>query len=194
MKSLVIFASGQGSNAKAIIAHFRKYGGASVSLIVCNNPKAGVIGMAKEENIPVRMIDRKGLKSQGFVTELQKLNPDLIVLAGFLWKIPEAMVQAFPEKIINIHPALLPKYGGKGMYGKFVHEAVKAAGDTRSGITIHWVNEQYDDGGIILQAHCQVVPQDSPENIANRIHQLEHFFLPRTIDFLLSKENSSIQY
>lgn len=191
MKSLIIFASGQGSNAKAILQYFKTQGGATVSLIVCNNPQAGVINMAAEENIPVRMIDRNGLKSQDLITELQNHQPDLIVLAGFLWKIPEAVVLAFPEKIINLHPALLPKYGGKGMYGKHVHEAVKAAGDIISGITIHWVNEHYDEGGIILQAHCPVVAKDSPEDIATRIHQLEHFYLPRTIEFLLGRQSRS---
>lgn len=185
MKSIVIFASGQGSNAAAIIQYFKPNADIKISAIVCNNPKAGVIQLAERETIPCLMTDRAGFKSEAFVAQLVAMKPDLVVLAGFLWKIPGALIHAFPEKIINLHPALLPKYGGKGMYGHFVHEAVKAAGDKESGITIHQVNEHYDEGAVLLQARCPVYPADSPEDIARRIHHLEHFYLPRLIDFLL---------
>lgn len=191
MKSIIIFASGQGSNAAAIIQYFKTNAAVKVSAIVCNNPKAGVIQLAERENIPCLMTDRAGFKSEAFVAQLVGLKPDLIILAGFLWKIPAALIQAFPKRIINLHPALLPKYGGKGMYGHFVHEAVKAAGEPESGITIHQVNEHYDEGAILLQAHCPVHPSDSPEDIAGRIHHLEHFFLPRLIDFLLFQSSAA---
>lgn len=186
MKSLVLFASGQGSNAKAIIQYFKPNPNVRVNMIVCNNPKAGVIQMAESENIPILMVTRQSFQETEFLEKLKAQKPELIVLAGFLWKIPEKIVTAFPQKIINLHPALLPKYGGKGMYGMHVHEAVKAAGEKESGITIHWVNEHYDEGAILMQAHCPVFSDDLPDNIASRIHQLEHFYLPRTIEFLLS--------
>lgn len=187
MKSLVLFASGQGSNARAIVEYFKPNPKVHVALIVCNNPQAGVIQMAEAEQIPLVMIDKKSFQESEFVEKLKTENPDLIVLAGFLWKIPEDVLQAFPQKIINLHPALLPKYGGKGMYGMRVHEAVKAAGERESGVTVHWVNEQYDEGAVIVQAHCSIFPDDLPESIAEKIHHLEHYFLPRTIEFLLSQ-------
>lgn len=188
MKSIIIFASGQGSNAAAIIQYFRANPEVKVSAIVCNNPKSGVIQLAAQEGIPCLMTDRAMFKSGALVAQLNNLKPDLVVLAGFLWKIPEALIRAFPHKIINLHPALLPKYGGKGMYGHHVHEAVKAAGERESGITIHLVNENYDEGTVLLQAYCPVHPSDSPEDIAGRIHHLEHFHLPRLIDFLLFQD------
>lgn len=190
MKSIIIFASGQGSNAAAIIQYFKPRVEVKISAIVCNNPKAGVIQLAEREAIPCMMTDRAAFKSETFVSELTALQPDLIVLAGFLWKIPEALIHAFSGKIINLHPALLPKYGGKGMYGHFVHEAVKAAGEKESGITIHEVNEHYDEGAILLQAHCPVHFSDQPMDIARRIHHLEHFYLPRLIDFLLFQDSA----
>lgn len=190
MKSLILFASGQGSNAKAIINYFETNPEVSIDLIVCNNPNAGVIQMAKQEGIPLMLITKNSWTKPDFLNKLVLQKPDLIVLAGFLWKIPTTLVQAFQNKIINLHPALLPKYGGKGMYGMRVHEAVKAAGEAESGITIHWVNEDYDEGSILVQAHCRVLQKDTPEEIANRIHHLEHHFLPRTIEFLLNNPES----
>ena len=187
MHSLILFASGAGSNAKAIIEYFKKNELARVALIVCNKPNAGVIHIANEENIPVLMIDKSWTQNENFLNELTKYEPDLLVLAGFLWKIPEAVVRHFEDRIINIHPALLPKYGGKNMYGNNVHQAVIAANETESGITIHYVNEVYDEGKIILQAHCRVLQNDDCESLASRIHKLEHYFYPRVIEFLLKK-------
>src|SRR5690606_38324042 len=135
--------------------------------------------------IPSILIDRTMFKSDSFLKQLQALQLDLIVLAGFLWKIPDNIVQAFPNKIINIHPALLPKYGGKGMYGAFVHEAVVNNKEKESGITIHYVNEHYDEGNTILQAHCALEAHDNAASLAQKIHQLEHFYFPRAIEFLL---------
>lgn len=186
MDQLVIFASGAGSNAAAIIAWFKANNKAKVSLIVCNKPNAGVLKIAEQEGIPTVLIDKESMKSAALVAQLQACNPSLIVLAGFLWKIPETMTSAFPGKIINIHPALLPSYGGKGMYGHHVHEAVIAAGEKESGITIHYVNEAYDEGNTIVQAHCPVLPGDSADTLAGRIHQLEHYYFPRVIEYLLS--------
>lgn len=185
MHSLIIFASGKGSNAQAIIDYFNNNGLAKVSLIVSNKADAGVLKIAQEQGIPSVVIDKLLLSSDDFMMQLQSYNPTLIVLAGFLWKIPQAMVHAFPEKIINIHPALLPKYGGKGMYGHHVHEAVIAAKDSESGITIHYVDEVYDNGSKILQAHCLVHEGDTSDTLAGNIHKLEHFFYPRTIEYLL---------
>ncbi len=185
MDNLIIFASGAGTNAAAIINWFKANGKARVSLIVCNKPQAGVLKIAERENIPTLLIDKQSIQSDEFVTTLKSYNPTLIVLAGFLWKIPTTMTTAFPDKIINIHPALLPKYGGKGMYGHHVHETLIAAGEQESGITIHYVNEAYDEGNTIVQAHCPVVAGDTPDSLAARIHQLEHYYFPRVIEFLL---------
>jgi len=185
MDNLIIFASGAGTNAAAIINWFKANGRARVSLIVCNKPQAGVLKIAERENIHTLLIDKQSIQSDEFVDNLKLHNPTLIVLAGFLWKIPATMTTAFPDKIINIHPALLPKYGGKGMYGHHVHEAVIAAGEQESGITIHYVNEAYDEGNTIVQAHCPVVAGDTPDSLAARIHQLEHYYFPRVIEFLL---------
>ncbi|GAA4462824.1 phosphoribosylglycinamide formyltransferase [Nemorincola caseinilytica] len=183
--NLIIFASGTGTNAAAIIEWFKANGKARVSLIVCNKPGAGVLNIAEREGIPVMMIDRHTFDDDATVAALRAHAPALIILAGYLWKIPPALTQAFPDRIINIHPALLPSYGGKGMYGGNVHTAVIAAGETHSGITIHYVNEEYDKGNVILQAHCNVLPGDTPGALAKRIHKLEHYYFPRTIEFLL---------
>lgn len=188
MHSLIIFASGAGSNAKAIIDYFKKTETAKVSLIVCNKVGAGVLDIAEQENIPVLLIDKEKIKAHGFVDQLLAEKPSLIVLAGFLWKIPEAIVQHFDNKIINIHPALLPKYGGKNMYGSNVHKAVIAAKEKESGITIHYVNEVYDEGKVIVQAHCNISTDDDDVTLAKKIHYLEHFYFPRTIEFLLSQQ------
>ncbi len=185
MHSLIIFASGAGTNAAAIIAYFQQSGKAKVSLIVSNKADAGVLQIAKREEIPFLIINKQTLHETMLIEQLSDIKPSLIVLAGFMWKVPAAMVHAFPGKIINIHPALLPGYGGKGMYGHHVHNAVVSAKEKESGITIHYVNEVYDDGNIILQARCPVGEQDSADELAARIHKLEHFYYPRAIEFLL---------
>jgi phosphoribosylglycinamide formyltransferase-1 len=187
MHQLLLFASGKGSNVQAIIDYFSAGEKARVALIVCNNPAAGVLDIAKKHNIPTLLTDRAGFRDPEFVSKLASYNPSLLVLAGFLWKVPEGIVQAFAGKIINIHPALLPKYGGKGMYGAHVHDAVIAAGDKESGITIHFVNEHYDEGAVIVQATCALMPNDDALSLAAKIHQLEHYFFPRTIEFLLDQ-------
>lgn len=188
MKSVIIFASGQGSNAEAIIQYFRNNPKVKIALLVCNNPLAGAVGLTEKYQIPLLLIDKISFNKEEFINSMIETQPDLIVLAGFLWKIPEALINSFPNKIINLHPALLPKYGGKGMYGRRVHEAVKTAGEKESGITIHYVNTQYDEGAILLQAHCPIYVEDSPDDIAGRIHNLEYFFLPRSIEYLLLSE------
>ncbi len=185
MHSLVIFASGGGTNAKAIIEYFKQNGKARVDLIVCNKPDAGVLNIAYENGIETIIITRDTFKEPELLLRIQQIKPSLIVLAGFLWKIPHTLVEAFPDKIINIHPALLPKYGGKGMYGAYVHEAVINAGEKESGITIHYVNDVYDSGDIIVQARCKIEDKDNASLLAGKIHQLEHFYFPRTIEFLL---------
>jgi len=184
---IAIFASGAGSNARKIIEHFEKKDlPIKVSLIVCNVPGAGVIEIAKEKAIPTLMINKADFASTGYVESLHNSEIQFIVLAGFLWKVPEVLVKAYPKAIINIHPALLPKYGGKGMYGSRVHEAVIAAGEKESGITIHWVNEHYDEGAIIYQASCPIDAGDTPATLAHKIHALEHAHFAPTIEQLLS--------
>jgi phosphoribosylglycinamide formyltransferase-1 len=181
---IAVFASGAGSNAQRIIDHFREKERAEVALIVTNNPAAGVLHIAAAENIPVLIIERKTFVQTGYAAEMKNRRIGFIVLAGFLWKIPESLIRAFPQKIINIHPALLPDFGGKGMYGMAVHAAVIAAGKKESGITIHYVDEKYDHGTVIFQAKCPVEPGDTPESLAGKIHALEHRYYPGEIDFL----------
>lgn len=189
MHRLIVFASGRGSNAQAIIDFFRKEGGAEVGLIVSNKADAGVLDLARHERIPVLIAGRKTLAEQDFIAQLRAFNPSLIVLAGFLLQIPVQLIEAFPGRIINIHPALLPAWGGKGMWGRHVHEAVLAAGEGRSGISIHLVDEEYDHGATILQASCPVLPDDNADSLSMRIHKLEHFYYPRAIQFLLETED-----
>lgn len=188
-KRIIIFASGAGSNAQKIIEYFKGNNHIKVVLIVSNNPNAGVIQIASKENIPVLMIEKKLFNDTGYLSEIKKYHPDLIVLAGFLWKIPGILISFFHQKIINIHPALLPAHGGKGMYGNAVHAAVVAAKEKESGITIHFVDEKYDHGKTIFQAACSVGENDNAETLAAKIHQLEHEFYPKEIDKLLSGEN-----
>ena len=188
LKRLVIFASGAGSNAQQIIQYFRDSTLAKVVLVVCNKPGAGVISIAEKENIPVLTIEREAFfRGDAYVPEIQKIKTDLIILAGFLWKIPLKLIAAYPRRIINIHPALLPKYGGKGMYGSYVHEAIICAGEVESGITIHYVDEQYDNGDIIFQTACPVLHGDTTEALSQRIHKLEHLHYPIVIEQLLKK-------
>lgn len=185
---LAIFASGAGSNAQKIIDHFRQSSTVKISLIVCNKPGAGVLDIAAKENIPSLIIEREPFfRGDAYTTALKEHAIDFIVLAGFLWKIPPVLIQAFPGKMINIHPALLPAYGGKGMYGHHVHEAVIAAAEKQSGITIHYVDEQFDHGAIIFQATCPVLATDTADDLAKRIHQLEHQHYPQVIDDMMRK-------
>lgn len=185
MHSLIVFASGRGSNAQAIIDFFKANGKAKVSLIVSNKADAGVLEIAKKEHIPFLIVDKHTAKEVLLVEQMMEYKPSLVVLAGYLWKVPETILNAFPNRIINVHPALLPKYGGKGMYGHHVHEAVVANKEKESGITVHYVNEHYDEGNIITQARCSVTTTDKPDDVAHKIHKLEHYFFPRTIEFLL---------
>lgn len=187
LKNIAIFASGAGSNAKKIIDHLKGNPSIQVAAVVSNKPDAGVLKIAADENIPSYIIDKDNFfRADNYVKLMQDLRIDLIVLAGFLWKVPANLVQAFPNKIINIHPALLPKYGGKGMYGHFVHEAVIAAGEPESGITIHFVNEKYDDGATILQEKCTIEPHDTPESLAKKVLALEHQWFPVIVERLLT--------
>lgn len=183
MKRIAIFASGAGSNAQKILAHFQSSNKIEVALIVSNKTNAGVLNFAKEYSVPTLIIDReKFLKGDGYVPELQAAGIDWIILAGFLWKIPPTLINQWGKRIINIHPALLPKYGGKGMYGEAVHRAVLAANEKESGITIHYVDEQYDHGATIFQATCPVLSTDLVENLAEKIHALEHLHYPVVIE------------
>jgi phosphoribosylglycinamide formyltransferase, formyltetrahydrofolate-dependent len=182
VKNLVIFASGAGSNARAIINYFSGSAIGKIVLIVCNKTGAGVINIAKEYNIPVLMIEKDRFKyGDAYLPEFQKVGADLLVLAGFLWKVPQPLIDAYRGRIINIHPALLPKYGGKGMYGQYVHESVLNAGEMESGISIHYVDEHYDNGDIIFQTACPIFETDTPSSLAERIHKLEHVHYPRII-------------
>lgn len=188
IKHIAIFASGMGSNAKKIIERFATSLNIRVSLVVCNKPGAGVLKIAEENNIATLLLDKeKFFRGDAYVQELKDNKIDFIVLAGFLWKIPLRLIEAYPGAIVNIHPALLPKYGGKGMYGNIVHEAVLASGDKQSGITIHYVDELYDHGKHIFQAACPVFSDDTPETLAQRIHALEHKHYPEVIEDLISK-------
>ena len=184
--NLAIFASGTGSNAQNIINFFKKDANINVSLIVCNKPQAGVLQIAKHNNIPTLLIEKpKFFNDDAYLPILQKHQINFIVLAGFLWKIPNQLIKAFPQKIVNIHPALLPNFGGKGMYGHFVHEAVLAANETQSGITIHYVDEVYDHGNIIFQASCTIAANETPQTLAQKISKLEHGHYPKVINELL---------
>lgn len=190
MKKIAIFASGAGSNARKIHEHFKQNAKVSVNIIVSNKPDAPVLEFAKNQKIDTQVIDRQSFyHSEKILYELQKREIDLIVLAGFLWLVPEYLVRGFENRIINIHPALLPKFGGKGMYGANVHRAVKAAGETETGITIHFVNEKFDDGAIIFRASCAVDETDTPESIAQKVHSLEHRYFPKVIEKLLSDDS-----
>lgn len=189
MNHLALFASGTGTNAQRIIDHFKNSHIADVKLIVCNKPGAGVLQIAEREKIPSFLIDKNALYQTNEVREeLRHYHIDWIILAGFLWKIPENLITDFPNRIINIHPALLPLFGGKGMYGMRVHEAVIAAGEKESGITIHFVNENYDKGEMILQKTCPVTEEETPETLAQKVHQLEYAWYPATIEKLLLSE------
>jgi phosphoribosylglycinamide formyltransferase-1 len=188
---IAVFASGAGSNAQALINYFKDSNIATVALIVCNKRGAGAISIAEKENIPLLFIEKESFfQGNAYLPFLQEEGIGFIALAGFLWKIPQSLIDAYPRRIVNLHPALLPKYGGKGMYGHFVHEAVINAGEVETGITIHFVDEQYDNGDIIFQTACPVLPGDGPEDIAGRIHRLEHLHYPRVVEEVLKQLES----
>ena len=186
MHNIAIFASGGGSNARKIIEHFKESPIGRVVLVVSNKKDAGVLNIAADNNIPTHLLTRAGFyETKEILKLLDEYQIDLIVLAGFLWLVPGYLIQAFPKKIVNIHPALLPSYGGKGMYGAHVHAAVKAAGEKESGITIHFANEHYDAGDIIFQTTCALDETDTPETIARKVLTLEHEHFPKVIEQLL---------
>ncbi|MCX6246065.1 MAG: phosphoribosylglycinamide formyltransferase [Bacteroidetes bacterium] len=189
MIRIAILASGSGTNARRITEYFREHdSGISVGLILSNNPGAFVLERAKNLGVPTIVFSRSEFYETEKILELLRDNGiDALILAGFLWLVPAYLLKAYPGRILNIHPALLPKYGGKGMYGMKVHEAVIAAGEKESGISIHLVNEKYDDGNIIFQSCCPVEPGDTPETLAQRIHLLEYEHYPRVIGQYLCK-------
>jgi phosphoribosylglycinamide formyltransferase-1 len=190
MKRIVIFASGSGSNAENLIRFFENTPDISVVQVLTNNPKAKVLDRCKKLKVSAFSFNRIAFTATEDVLNILKASkPDLIVLAGFLWKIPENILKAFPNKIINIHPALLPKYGGKGMYGIHVHRAVVENKETKTGISIHYVNENYDEGALIFQAECEVFPTDSPEEVAAKIHELEMEHFPKVVEQLMLKQD-----
>ena len=186
MKRIAILASGAGSNAANILDYFKSKDVAEVVLIASNKADAGVLKIATAHMIPTFILTKENFReSDAFIGELKSRQVDFIVLAGFLWKVPAAMVEQFPRHIINIHPSLLPKYGGKGMYGHFVHEAVHAANESESGITIHWVNEHYDEGAIIAQYRTQISINDSVTDIEHKVRTLEKMWFPKVIESVL---------
>ena len=176
----VIFASGNGTNATHIIKYFDSKDTVSIDKVLSNKENAYVHKRAKSLGIPSSFFSKEAFKESSFLKNLQDI--DYIILAGFLWLIPKYLIQAFPDRIINIHPALLPKYGGKGMYGDHVHRAVINAGEEESGITVHLVNEEYDKGEVLSQARCKVKKEDTPDSLAQKIHQLEYEHFPRVIE------------
>jgi phosphoribosylglycinamide formyltransferase-1 len=183
MKNIAIFASGNGSNAENITNYFANNSDIMVACFLCNNPKAGVIARAERLGIPCLVFSRDDINNSSLVIDfLRQHDIYYIVLGGFLWLLPSSLTDIYNERIVNIHPSLLPKYGGKGMYGDKVHEAVIAAGEKESGITIHRINEKYDDGAIICQKTCPVLPDDTPDTLASRVHALEYEWFPKVIE------------
>jgi phosphoribosylglycinamide formyltransferase-1 len=186
---VAVFASGNGSNAQRIADYFAGTGILEISAVYCNTPHAHVLERARLLGIPSVVFNRDEFyNTTSILDDLKRRDIDWIVLAGFLWLIPESVLQAFPQRIVNIHPALLPAYGGKGMYGMKVHQAVIDAGDAESGITVHYVNERYDEGDIVFQARCGISPGDTPEMLAAKIHELEYEHFPLIIEDLIKKD------
>lgn len=185
MKNIAILASGSGSNAEKIVAHFKNSTKARVALIASNKKGAFVLERANKLGVPSLVFSKAELENGALTDALIRQKIDFIVLAGFLLQVPDHLIAAFPDRMVNIHPALLPNYGGKGMYGDNVHRAVKASGDTETGITIHLVNERYDDGKIIFQAAVKISEEDSPDQIAEKVHALEHKYYPKIIESLI---------
>lgn len=187
MKRIAIFASGNGTNAENIVRHFLTSTTISISLVLCNKPLAGVIGRMDSLGIKTTLFSRQDFADENkMLTLLRDHSIDFIVLSGFLWIIPSYLLQAYPHRIINIHPALLPKYGGKGMYGRKVHELVVQAHEKESGITIHYINDKYDEGSIIFQAKCSLNSSDTAEQVATKVHQLEYNYYPQIIEQVVS--------
>jgi phosphoribosylglycinamide formyltransferase-1 len=185
---IAVFASGSGTNAENLIRYFSDSEKGTVSLVLSNNPLAGVIQRAKQSGVPVFVFNRKEFnESDEVILKLAEYKIDFIVLAGFLWLVPENLIRAFENKIVNIHPALLPGYGGKGFYGSNVHRAVISSGTIISGITIHNVNRQFDEGEIIFQAACHVSRTDTVESLSKKIHQLEYAWFPVVVEKIISK-------
>lgn len=189
MKRIVIFASGSGTNAENIINFFNNSKTAEVTKVLCNNERAAVFEKCKKLKTPCILFNKNEFYSSKIILNILKKEADYIVLAGFLWKIPQNIIDSFPNKILNIHPALLPKYGGKGMYGMHIHRAVKKQKETETGITIHKVNENYDEGTILFQAKTELSVNDTPETIANKIHILEQNHFPKVIENVILKNN-----
>lgn len=191
MHHLALFASGTGSNARKIMDYFKMSETVRVSLVVSNNKDAGVLAIAESFGVPTHLISRKSFyDSTDLLAVLAAHEVDFIALAGFMWLVPPYLVQAFPRRILNIHPALLPKFGGKGMYGMHVHEAVQASGESESGITIHYVNERYDEGNILFQTSCVLEAGESPAQIAKKVQVLEHEWYPKVIETALAAAQS----
>lgn len=185
---IAIFASGSGTNAEEIMKRFQHHASIEVSLLLSNNPQAFALERAKKFSIPAKVFNRSTFReSEEVLNWLKEKSITHIVLAGFMWLVPDYLIKSFSGKIINIHPALLPKFGGKGMYGMHVHEAVKTASEKETGITIHEVNEHYDEGKVLFQATCPVVGTDTPEEIAQKVHALEYAHYPRVIEEWITK-------
>ena len=190
MKRIVLFASGSGSNVENIVRYFQNEPNVTIASVLTNKRDAKVLDRCNDLNISALYFNKASFYMTDYVFDILRMtNPDLIVLAGFLWKIPTKLVQGFPNKIVNIHPSLLPKFGGKGMYGRRVHEAVKEKGETETGITIHYVNENYDEGAIIAQIKTPVLPDDTVDDIIKKVHALEYEHFPKTIAKLLTSPN-----
>jgi phosphoribosylglycinamide formyltransferase-1 len=188
-KYIAILASGSGSNAENIINYFEKNNRIKIALVLSNKENAGVLERARRLDVPSVVVPQNDWETgEKVITLLRQYRIDFIVLAGFLLRIPEVLLCAYPHKIINIHPALLPKFGGKGMYGNKVHEAVVAANEKESGITVHYVNEYYDKGEIIFQTKCEILPEDFPEDVAKKVHALEYTYFPEIIDQVINSD------
>lgn len=185
MKNIAILASGEGTNAERIIRYFEEKEEVNVAVVIASRASAGVIKRVEHLHVPCRVVTSAGFASGEALQVLQEYKTDFVVLAGFLLRIPDAILHAYPKRMVNIHPSLLPKFGGKGMYGIHVHEAVLKAGEEESGITIQYINERYDEGDYIFQARCPVLPDDTPEALAERVHQLEYQYYPEVIEKLV---------
>ena len=188
MKKIAIFASGSGSNAENIANYFKDNENVEISLILANNPQAYVIERAKKLNVPCEVVTKaEFMEADGIIEMMRRYEIDFIVLAGFLLLVPQKLIEAYPSRIVNIHPALLPKHGGKGMYGDRVHKAVVESGDTESGITIHLIDAEYDKGTTFFQAKCPVLPTDTPDDVATKVHALEYEHFPHVIEEILEQ-------
>ena len=190
MKKIAILASGEGTNAERIIQYFTGHHMVKVVVVITNKAEAGIIRRAQKLGVPVELLPASAFKEGKSTELLRQYETDFVVLAGFLLRIPDDMLKAYPDRIVNIHPSLLPKFGGKGMYGSRVHEAVLEADEKESGITIHYIDEHYDEGAIILQAKCPVLEGDTPDTLASRVHQLEYEHYPAVIERILTSEEN----